>query len=251
MVVRFSGFELDRTRGELRGPDGETVKLRPKTFSMLTLFAANAGRVVSKQELMDAVWPGVHVAEDSLFKCIRELRTALGDDKRQLIKLASGQGYLFEADVTHEPARRSGPTDHSARPGAACSFGAATRPLAQAPRLGRRTVVALAASAVFLIGGLVLVTAIAPGAFTGVFAGVFAGRGPLTLAVTPITSADSDLAAIAADVTTRLSDGLAKIENVRVAVPQAQLRIPTRPGPTSSSQANSANTTNPGRCMRA
>lgn len=211
MVVCFSGFELDRARGELRGPDGETVKLRPKTFSMLALFTANAGRVVSKQELMDAVWPDVHVAEDSLFKCIRELRTALGDDKRQLIKLMSGQGYLFEADVTHEPATQASvPSTVQLDP---APPGAATGSAAPPPRFGRRAVVALTASAVFLIAGLVLVTTLAPG--------IFAGRGPLTLAVTPITSADGDLAAIAADVTTRLSDGLAKIDNVRVAVPQA------------------------------
>ena len=78
MVLRFSGFELDRPRAELRGLDGEVIKLRPKTFAMLSLFAANAGRVLSKQELMDAVWPNVHVGDDSLFQCIKEIRTALG-----------------------------------------------------------------------------------------------------------------------------------------------------------------------------
>jgi DNA-binding winged helix-turn-helix (wHTH) protein/tetratricopeptide (TPR) repeat protein len=214
VVVRFSGFELDRVRGELRGPDGETVKLRPKTFGMLALFAAHAGRVLSKQELMEALWPNVHVAEDSLFKCIRELRTALGDDKRQLIRLMSGQGYLFEADVTHEPATHT-PVPGTTLPDPAQPdpLGAATGSAAPVRRFGRRTIVALAASAVFLIAGLTLVTTVATG--------IFAGRGPLTLAVTPITSAESDLAAIAADVTTRLSDGLAKIDNVRVAMPQA------------------------------
>jgi DNA-binding response OmpR family regulator len=53
---------------------------------MLHLFVANSGRVLSKQELFEAIWPNVHVADDSLFQCIREIRTALG-------------GYLFEADV--------------------------------------------------------------------------------------------------------------------------------------------------------
>ena len=61
---------------------------------MLMLFAANAGRVLSKQQLMQAVWPDVHVSDDSLFKCIRELRTALGDDPRQLIKLVSARPYV-------------------------------------------------------------------------------------------------------------------------------------------------------------
>ena len=52
---------------------------------------------------MEAVWPNVHVGDDSLFKCIRELRAALGDDRRQLIKLVSGHGYLLDAEVSSEP----------------------------------------------------------------------------------------------------------------------------------------------------
>ena len=98
-VLRFSGFELDPERAELRAPDGATIRLRPKTLEILRLLAGNAGRVLSKQQLMETVWPNVHVGEDSLFQCIREIRTALGDEERQLIKLVSGRGYLFEAEV--------------------------------------------------------------------------------------------------------------------------------------------------------
>lgn len=90
-MFRFAGFELDPQRA----PDGGAIRLRPKTFEMLRLFAANAGRVLRKQDLMEAVWPNVHVGEDSLFQCIREIRTALGDDQRQMVKLVSGRGYLF------------------------------------------------------------------------------------------------------------------------------------------------------------
>ncbi|RWA79180.1 winged helix-turn-helix domain-containing protein [Mesorhizobium sp.] len=67
---------------------------------MLKFFATNPGRVLSKQELMEAVWPDIHVGEDSLFQAIRELRTALGDEGRQIIKLMSGRGYLFAAPVS-------------------------------------------------------------------------------------------------------------------------------------------------------
>ena len=77
-----------------------SIKLRPKTLEILRLLAGNAGRVVSKQQLMEAVWPNVHVGEDSLFQCIREIRTALGDDKRQMVRVISGRGYLFQAEVT-------------------------------------------------------------------------------------------------------------------------------------------------------
>src|SRR4029450_6585340 len=100
----FSGFELDPERAELRAPDGGTIRLRPKTLEILRLLAGNAGRVWSKQQLMEAAWPNVHVGEDSLFQCIREIRTALGDDKREVVRVISGRGYLFQAEVTEAPA---------------------------------------------------------------------------------------------------------------------------------------------------
>ena len=96
----FSGFVLDPDRVELRGPDGVAIHLRPKTFELLRLLVANSHRLLTKQELLDAIWPGVHVGEDSLFQCIREIRSALGDDQRQTVKLVSGRGYHFAADVS-------------------------------------------------------------------------------------------------------------------------------------------------------
>ena len=103
-MLRFAGFELDGLRAQLRGADGAVVRLRPKAFAMLQMFVANAGRALSKQELMEAVWLNVHVAEDSLFQCIREIRVSLGDNDHKLIKRVSGRGYLFEAEVTAVPA---------------------------------------------------------------------------------------------------------------------------------------------------
>ena len=99
-VLRFAGFELDQQRSELRSPTGEALRLRPKAFDMLRLFATHPGRILSKQTLMTAVWPNVHVGEDNLFQCVREVRAALGDDERQLIKAVSGRGYMLDAEVT-------------------------------------------------------------------------------------------------------------------------------------------------------
>jgi DNA-binding winged helix-turn-helix (wHTH) protein/tetratricopeptide (TPR) repeat protein len=102
-VLRFAGYELDPERAELRGRNGEVIRLRPKSFDMLWLLATHAGRVLSKQELIGAVWPGVHVSEDGLFQCIREIRSALGDDRRERIRLVSGRGYMLDAAVSNGP----------------------------------------------------------------------------------------------------------------------------------------------------
>lgn len=211
MVLRFAGFELDRQRSELRGSDGEAIKLRPKTLAMLGLFATNAGRLLTKQELMDAVWPNVHVGDDSLFQCIREIRTALGDDKRELIKLVSGRGYLFEADVSVGLATADAPAPVST----SGTEASASAPAVPQRLFGLRGAVALTLAGLGAVVALAVVTMIsAPD--------LIFGRAPPTIAVMPIAvDGDAEVAAMAANVTTRLSDGLAKIDNIRVVARQA------------------------------
>jgi formylglycine-generating enzyme required for sulfatase activity len=102
-VVRFDRFALDLTRGCLRAGDRE-IDLRPKTFEVLCHLAQNAGRLVPKQELFEAVWPNVTVCDDSLVQCIRELRQKLGDDDRRLIKTVSRRGYLLDTAAAPEAA---------------------------------------------------------------------------------------------------------------------------------------------------
>jgi formylglycine-generating enzyme required for sulfatase activity len=97
-VVQFDRFVLDLARGCLRVGD-QDIDLRPKTFEVLCYLAGNAGRLVLKQELFEAIWPNVTVGDDSLVQCIRELRLKLGDDDRRLIKTVSRRGYLLDASV--------------------------------------------------------------------------------------------------------------------------------------------------------
>lgn len=200
-VVRFAGFELDRQRAELRHTDGTVTRLRPKTFDMLSLFVASPGRVLSKQELMEAVWPNVHVGEDSLFQCVKELRTALGDDQRRLIKLVSGQGYVFDVEVITaeaglEPDANRGPP--------------ALLPKST-PRLGLRPPLAFGLAAAAIVVGV---------AVTVLFLAAPPKHLPTTIAVMPFTgtSDDGQVAETAGSVTTRLTDGLARVDNIRVAV---------------------------------
>src|SRR5215470_12216413 len=98
-VLYFDKFSLDFARGSLRTGDQE-IELRPKAFEVLKYLAENAGRLVGKQELYDAIWPNVIVSDDSITQCIRELRSKLGDDDHSLIKTVSRRGYLLDATVT-------------------------------------------------------------------------------------------------------------------------------------------------------
>lgn len=96
--LRFGEFTLDLRRAELLR-DGVVVPLRPKPFALLSKFAAQPGRVLSKEELIEAGWPGVVVTEDSLTQCVHELRTALGDAGPVLLRTVPRRGYRFDARV--------------------------------------------------------------------------------------------------------------------------------------------------------
>src|SRR5215468_9939635 len=98
-VLYFDRFSLDLARGCLRMGD-QDLELRPKTFEVLKFLAMNAGRLIAKQELYDAVWPNVIVSDDSIAQCIRELRGKLADEDHRLIKTVSRRGYLLDATVT-------------------------------------------------------------------------------------------------------------------------------------------------------
>jgi sulfatase modifying factor 1 len=98
-ILLFDRFALDLTRGSLRAGEHD-IELRPKAFEVLRYLAENAGRLIAKQELYQAVWPDVTVSDDSIAQCIRELRHKLGDDDHSLIKTVSRRGYLLDAAVT-------------------------------------------------------------------------------------------------------------------------------------------------------
>src|SRR5882757_7436886 len=103
-VLYFDKFSLDLARGSLRASD-QDIELRPKAFEVLKYLAINAGRLVTKQELYEAVWPNVVVSDDSIAQCIRELRSKLGDVDHKLIKTVSRRGYLLDATVSTEAAQ--------------------------------------------------------------------------------------------------------------------------------------------------
>jgi len=97
-TFRFSSFRLDAGRGLAR-EDGTHVQLRAKSLELLVFLVSQAGRVVTKDELVDAVWNGLAVTEDSLTQCVHDVRRALSDTEQNLIRTIPRRGYLFAGKV--------------------------------------------------------------------------------------------------------------------------------------------------------
>ncbi len=108
-VVILGSAILDLGQGTLVR-DGRIVPLRSKSFRLLCELARQAGRVVSKCELLDAVWPGVAVTEDSLTQAVGDIRRVLGVDGQRLLRTVSRRGFVLcpdEALSSESPLRRS------------------------------------------------------------------------------------------------------------------------------------------------
>ncbi len=97
-TYRFSEFTLDVVKGCVFR-SGEQIKLRPKVYEALKFLVRNPGRLIPKQELIQAVWPDTFVTDDSLVQCTLELRRALDDRDQQLLKTVPRRGYVFAAEV--------------------------------------------------------------------------------------------------------------------------------------------------------
>lgn len=105
--ISFGGYVYDPARGSLMH-GSKPIALRPKTYALLDCLARNKGRVVPKSEIMDTVWPGIFVTEDSLTQTIRELRKAMADETQELIRTVAKRGYFLAADgptVTESPSQ--------------------------------------------------------------------------------------------------------------------------------------------------
>ncbi|MFC7551279.1 transcriptional regulator [Pseudoroseomonas wenyumeiae] len=114
---------MDLDRGCLRQQSGSILVLRPKSFDVLRYLLENAGRLVSRDELMQAVWSDVIVTEDNITQCIMEVRRALGEQGAKILQTMPRRGYLLEAEVTRGPAPPAAPwADHPGVPVAAAAF---------------------------------------------------------------------------------------------------------------------------------
>jgi adenylate cyclase len=95
-MFQFEGYTLDFARSSLRTADGN-VRLRPKAFEVLRYLA---DRLVTKEELIQAIWPNVIVTDEALSHCVSEVRQAIGDSTQTIIATVPRRGYRFAAPVS-------------------------------------------------------------------------------------------------------------------------------------------------------
>jgi DNA-binding winged helix-turn-helix (wHTH) protein/tetratricopeptide (TPR) repeat protein len=109
VIVAFADCELDRELYQLRRR-GRVVKLEPKVFDVLAHLIEHRERVVTKNELLDALWPGEALSESVLPRAIAAARRAVGDTraKARVIETVHGRGYRFVAEL-REPAEAGAP----------------------------------------------------------------------------------------------------------------------------------------------
>jgi two-component system OmpR family response regulator len=101
--LRFEGWSLDRMQRLLVSPAQVVVALSNAEFRLLVAFVDHAGRVLSRDQLVDfTVTPGVEVNHRSVDLAVSRLRQKLGDSPREpsLIRTVRGEGYLFDAKVS-------------------------------------------------------------------------------------------------------------------------------------------------------
>jgi len=105
MRASFPPFLVDTaSRQLLRG--GEELPLPPKAFELLVMLIERRPQAISQKELYDHLWPNSYVGAGSLHSLVHQLRSALDDHQRRIIRTAYGFGFSFAARVTEERSLR-------------------------------------------------------------------------------------------------------------------------------------------------
>src|SRR4051812_42056259 len=111
LVYACGQWEIDLGRRELRSR-GISLPLGGRAFEIITVLVQSAPELVTKDHMMDRVWPGAIVSEGTLHVHISAVRKALGSD-RALLKTTSGRGYRLLGSWTAQPAEATSGLVHS------------------------------------------------------------------------------------------------------------------------------------------
>src|SRR5262249_8130821 len=100
VVYRFGDLILDLASETLRTTGSLRVALRAKSLLLLRLLVENSGRLVTREAIMEALWPNLFVTDDNITQCVGDVRRALGPHLRHLLRTLQRRGYLFDIRTT-------------------------------------------------------------------------------------------------------------------------------------------------------
>ena len=114
-LIQFDDFTMDTGTAELRR-GGTVVSLEPQVFDLIRYLAENAGRIISRDDIIQVVWDGRIVSDASISTRINAARKVLGDDgkKQRLIKTVQRRGFRFMPDThIHDPGKSDQSSNNS------------------------------------------------------------------------------------------------------------------------------------------
>ena len=108
MTIRFDNFEIDLSTREVRRND-VPLGIEPKVFDLLVFLINNANRVVSRDDMIGAVWDGRILSDATVSSCVKAVRNALGDDGKtqKFVRTIHGRGFRFVGSFTDHDAECS------------------------------------------------------------------------------------------------------------------------------------------------
>ena len=106
--IRLGTAWFDTSSGHLFNKDGQKLELRHQSREVLKMLAERPGRTVSQATLIEKVWSGRTVSQDSVAQCIAEIRRVLGDNDKCLIETVPREGYRLVPTVSAHTPRRGG-----------------------------------------------------------------------------------------------------------------------------------------------
>jgi adenylate cyclase len=101
-MLKIGSVEFNPTTLSLVQPDGQQVSLRPQSLKVLAELAQAGSVVMSKVVLMETLWKGLAVTDDSLVQCIGEIRQLIGDHDRKILETVHRRGYRLNITRAHE-----------------------------------------------------------------------------------------------------------------------------------------------------
>jgi TolB-like protein/DNA-binding winged helix-turn-helix (wHTH) protein/Flp pilus assembly protein TadD len=131
-LTRLPGVVIDLHQRRVLRDDGSGVSLRPQAVELLCELALHAGEVVDKRRLLDVVWPGMVVTDDSLVQAVGDIRRAIGDERHQVLQTVPRRGYRLIVQPDEPPAEAAAADAEPSPAPATAAVATPARPQARA-----------------------------------------------------------------------------------------------------------------------